>query len=207
MIITTDVTKGGKISLFADGEFVMSIPSDIWYSLNISDYSELDEAEIDEIKAVVDERLAYAQAIRILSLRAHSSSELYKKLIVKHSSAASDAAVNKCRELGFIDDEEFARLFACELAGKKHYGIARIRQELKLKGIDGDIAAAVIDELDVDYTESILSVLEKKYKNAASDEKVRNRAVAGLKRLGFSYSDIKQALEAVDISEDGYYND
>lgn len=203
MIIKTEVTKMGRISVFADDEYVMSVDLDIWYSLDYTDGCEIDDNELDEIKTLVNSRLAYAQALRFLTLRAHSADELYKKLLKKHSPSCARFAVDKCRELNFIDDEDFAVRFANELAQKKKYGEARIRQELHLKGIDSEITDNVINNLNIDYTVSIIDVIEKKYSGCLNDEKGRRRMIAGLTRLGFSYSDIKSALADYDLSEDG----
>lgn len=204
MIIKTDVTKMGRISVFVDDEYVMSVDPDIWYSLDYTDGSEIDENELEELKTLVNSRLAYSQALRFLTLRSHSSDELYKKLLKKHSPSCSRFAVEKCRELGFIDDEDFALRFANELAQKKKYGASRIRQELNLKGIDREIVDNVMSNLDIDYSASIIEVIEKKYSGCLNDENGRRRMIAGLMRLGYSYSDIKSALSDYDLPEDGH---
>lgn len=205
MIIKTEVTKAGRISVFTDGEYVMSVDPDIWYSLDYTDGNEIDDDELEELKTLVNSRLAYSQALRFLTLRAHSADELYKKLIKKHSPSCARFAVEKCRELGFIDDEDFAVRYANELAQKKKFGASRIRQELHLKGIDREIADNVINNLDIDCTSSIIDVIEKKYSGCLNDEKGRRRMIAGLTRLGYSYSDIKSALAEFDLAEDGQY--
>lgn len=205
MIIKTDVTKMGRISVFADEEYVFSIDPDIWYSLDYSDGCEIDDNELDELKTLVDSRLAYSQALRFLTLRAHSSDELYKKLLRKHSADCARFAVEKCRELGFIDDEDFAVRYANELAQKKKYGLSRIRQELLLKGIDRDIIEIALSNLEIDFSSSIIDVVEKKYSDCFNNDKGKRRMISGLIRLGFSYSDIKEALKDYEITEDGHY--
>lgn len=202
MIIKTETTKGGRISIFADGEYVISVASEIWYSLDYTDGCEIDEDELNELKTLVNSRLAYAQALRYLTLRSHSSAELYKKLIKKYSSSCAEFAVNKCSELGFIDDKDFAVRYADELAEKKKYGLSRIRQELKLKGIDNEIIDNVINNMDIDCSKSIIDVVNKKYSDCLQDEKGNRRMIAGLMRLGFSYGDIKTALVDYELSED-----
>lgn len=202
MILNTEVTKGGRISVYADGEYIMSVNPDIWYSLDYTDGSDIDENELEEIKTLVNSRLAYSQALRFLTLRAHSSDELYKKLIKKHSSGCARFAVEKCRDLGFIDDEDFAVRYANELAQKKRFGISRIRRELQLKGIENDVIDNVIHRLDTDFSSSIIDVVEKKYSDCLNDEKGRRRMIAGLIRLGYSYSDIKSALDDYELPED-----
>lgn len=202
MIIKTEIGKGSKLYLYADDEYVMSIDSDIWYSLDYTDGDEIDEEELNELKSLVNARLAYAQAIRFLTLRSHSENELYKKLLKKHSRLSAEYAIAKCRELGFLDDADFASRYAKELAENKKYGVARIRQELLLKGIDRDLIDNAISSVDTDYSDNIIQIVEKKYSNCLNDDKGKRRMIAGLMRLGYTYSDIKSALAQYDLPED-----
>ncbi|MBQ8210443.1 MAG: regulatory protein RecX [Clostridia bacterium] len=202
MIIKTEISKGGRLALYADGEYIMSIDADIWYSLDYTNGCEIDNDELDALKDLVNARLAYSQALRFLTLRSHSEKELYNKLLKKHSHISARYAIEKCRELGFLDDADFASCYAKELAERKKYGATRIRQELNLKGIDREIIDDVINSLEVDYSVSIIDVIQKKYSNCLNDEKGKRRMIAGLMRLGFSYSDIKSALSDYELPED-----
>ena len=202
MIIRIEPAKGGKHSLIADDEYVMTVDPDTWYSLDYSDGCEIDEEEFEKLKFLIDSRKAYAQALRYLTLRAHSADELYKKLIKKHSAECSAHAIEKCREIGFIDDEDFAFRYANELFNKKKYGISRIRSELYSKGIDRGIIENVLNSLEFDFSQSIIEIIEKKYSDCFSDEKGKRRMIAGLMRLGYNYSDIKSALADYDLPEE-----
>ena len=202
MIIRIEPAKGGKHSLIADDEYVMTVDPDTWYSLDYSNGCEIDEKEFEQLKFIIESRKAYAQALRYLTLRAHSADELYKKLIKKHSAECSAHAIEKCREIGFIDDEDFAFRYANELFNKKKYGISRIRSELYSKGIDRGIIENVLNSLEFDFSQSIIEIIEKKYSDCFSDEKGKRRMIAGLMRLGYNYSDIKSALADYDLPEE-----
>ena len=65
------------------------------------------------------------------------------------------------QELGLIDDERYAARFAQELLERRHYGAARIRQELRRRGIDSQTAAAAASLEENDPQAHILAVLEK----------------------------------------------
>lgn len=202
MIIRIEPSKGGKLSLLADNEYVMTVAPDTWYSLDYSDGCEINEEEFEKLKFLIDSRKAYAQALRFLTLRAHSADELYKKLIKKHSAECALYAIEKCRELGFIDDEDFAFRYANELVDKKKYGVSRIRSELYAKGIDREIIENVLNSLEFDFSQSIIEIIDKKYSDCFSDEKGKRRMISGLMRLGYNYSDIKSALADYDLPEE-----
>ncbi|MCD7827970.1 MAG: recombination regulator RecX [Clostridiales bacterium] len=201
MKLTTEPGKGGKLRIYCDGEYVASVDLDTWYSMNYFDGSEIDSDELAELKTSIDNRLAYARALRYLTLRAHSEGELYNKLLTKHSAESAQYAIEKCGELGFLDDVDFARRFASELAQNKHYGVQRIKNELYAKGIDRSIINDTVSELDFDFVESIKKVIEKKYYSNLFDEKGRGKIIAALMRLGHNYSDIKTALSCYPETE------
>ena len=157
---------------------------------------------LENIKFIVTSRKAYSQALRFLTLRAHSADELFKKLIKKHTPESSQYAVEKCRELGFIDDVDFAERYANELIEKKKYGLSRVKTELISKGIDREIIENVLSGLETDSTSAIIEIVEKKYSSCLSDEKGKRRMIAGLIRLGYSYGEIRTALSEYITEEE-----
>lgn len=205
MTINTEPSKGGKISVYIDGEYLFTVSADTWYSLDYTDGCEIDEDELEQLKFTAESRKAYAQALRFLTLRAHSEKELYRKLLKNHSARCAEFALQKCRELGFLDDEDFAARYAEELMRNKRYGLARIRSALYEKGIDREITDKVIKSLDFDAVPCIIEVIEKKYLSCLNDEKGRKKATAALIRLGYSYGDIKTAFDKFGLSEESQY--
>lgn len=187
--------KGGKLNIYADDIFIMNVSSSVWYSSGYSDGDEIDDDGIEEFKRMVGGRLAYAGAVRILTLRAHSEKELRDKLSKKYPPESCDFAVERCRELGFVDDEDFAERYASELYEKKHYGVDRIRKELMIKGVNRELIDEAVGGLDIDEISCIIDIIEKKYKNCLSDKKGLRRVYAGCQRLGYSYSQIRKAIE------------
>ena len=202
MILKIEPANGGKLSLLSDDEYVMTVDADTWYSLDYSDGCEVSVEELENIKFIVTSRKAYSQALRFLTLRAHSADELFKKLIKKHTPESSQYAVEKCRELGFIDDVDFAERYANELIEKKKYGLSRVKTELISKGIDREIIENVLSGLETDSTSAIIEIVEKKYSSCLSDEKGKRRMIAGLIRLGYSYGEIRTALSEYITEEE-----
>ena len=109
-------------------------------------------------------------------------------------------------KLRLLNDEEYARILANDLLERKNYSIKRIKQELCFHGISRDIIENTIDLLDNDPVPRIIILIKKKYINKINDEKGRKRTVDALLRLGYSYSDIKSALNSITDFEDEYYD-
>ena len=190
--------KANKIHIYVDDEYRATVDSDYWYSEKYRNYKEINEEELTELLDAVSFRRAYNKGLDLLSRRPHGTKELVKKLCEKgHEKESAEKACDRLLELGLLNDEEFARMLANELYERKGYGIKRIKQELVFRGIEREIAENAIESLDIDTRTRIILVIKKKYLNKINDEKGRKRAVDGLMRLGYSYFDIKNALNSI----------
>ena len=200
--------KANKIHIYVDEEYRATVDSDYWYSEKYRNYKEISEEELTELLDAVSFRRAYNKGLDLLTRRPHGTKELIKKLCEKgHNKESAEKACERLLELGLLNDEEFARMLANELYERKGYGIKRIRQELIFRGINSEIVENAIESLDIDTQTRIILVIKKKYINKLDDEKGRKRAIDGLVRLGYSYSDIKSALNSIsDFCEDENYD-
>ena len=199
--------KANKIHIYVDEEYRATVDSDYWYSEKYRNYKEINDEELTELLDAVSFRRAYNKGLDLLSRRPHGTKELIKKLCEKgHEKESAEKACDRLLELGLLNDEEFARILANELYERKGYGVKRIKQELAFRGIDREIAENAIESLDIDTQTRIILVIEKKYISKINDEKGRKRAIDGLLRLGYSYSDIKSALNSIEeFDEDEVY--
>ena len=199
--------KAKKIHIYIDEEYRATVDSDYWYSEKYRNYKEINEEELTELLNAVSFRRAYNKGLDFLSRRPYGTKELIKKLCEKgHEKEFAEKACERLTELRLLNDEEYARILANDLLERKNYSIKRIKQELAFRGIDRDIIENTIDLLDNDPVSRIIILIKKKYINKIGDEKGRKRTVDALLRLGYSYSDIKTALNSISDFEDEYYD-
>ena len=194
MKLTYKKGKGDKIHISIDGEYALTVDEMYFASLYLKDGQEISEQEYDELEKTVNIRRAYNCAVSLLSRRDHSKKELMRKLKEKGYSKGAEAAVEKLANSGYVDDERFCRLYASELIRLKGYGRKRVEQELYLKGVDRDIISGVLDEISFD-TDRLSDIIKRKYLAKMTDEKGRQKAFNALLRLGYSYGEIRDALE------------
>lgn len=207
MKLTVKEGKAKKIHIYIDEEYRATVDSDYWYSEKFRNYKDINEEELTELLDAVSFRRAYNKGLDFLSRRPYGTKELVKKLCEKgHEKECAEKACERLLELGLLNDEEYARILAGDLLGRKNYGIKRIKQELTFRGISRDIIENTIDLLDNDPVNRIIILVKKKYINKINDEKGRKRTVDALMRLGYSYSDIKSALNSISDFEDEYYD-
>lgn len=204
MKLTAKSGRDNKIHIYIDGEYSLTADGEYWYTSRWCREKEIDEENFEELKTEVECRRAWLSALDLISVRSHSEQELIQKLRRKYSQDAAEAAAAKAAALGLIDDEAFAEMYARELIERKKYGVFRVKNELRKKGISSHIIESVLLSLDIDPKESIISLVERKYARRLSDEKGRRQTVAALQRLGYSYSDIRSALSEFDMSDDTY---
>lgn len=190
--------KGDKIHIFVDDEYRLTVDSRFWYSERWHNQTQIDSGELAALEEAVGSRRAFNSAEDYLSRRDHSEKELYEKLCRKYPSAAAEAAIEKAKDLGLLDDERFAANYALELYEKKHFASHRILLELRRKGVDREIAENAVEGLDKAGETRIIELLRGKYRAALSNEKGRRRAVNGLLRMGYAYPDIRAALKTLE---------
>lgn len=198
MKLSTKPGKGEKIHIFVDDEYRLTVDSRFWYSERWHNQTQIDSGELAALEEAVGSRRAFNSAEDYLSRRDHSEKELYEKLCRKYPPAAAETAIEKAKDLGLLDDERFAANYAAELYEKKHFASRRILLELRRKGIDREIAENAVGGLDKVGETRIIELLRGKYRAAFSDEKSRRRAVNGLLRMGYAYTEIRAALETLE---------
>lgn len=208
MKLTVKEGKANKIHIYVDEEYRATVDSDYWYSEKYRNLKKINEDELTELLDSVSFRRAYNKGLDLLSRRPYGVKELIKKLCEKgHEKQASQKACDRLLELGLLNDEEYARILANDLFERKNYSTKRIKQELSFRGIPREIVENTVDSLDNNAENRIILVIKKKYINKLNDEKGRKRAIDGLLRLGFSYSEIKSALQKVsEFTEEEYYD-
>jgi regulatory protein len=135
-----------------------------------------------------------ARALRLLARREHSRAELERKL-GPHAGGAEviagviEALVQKKQ----LSDARYAEERARSMSRK--YGAARIRQDLKAKGVD----AETIDRISSDgELERARAILERKYRNSPATREERAKRMRFLQGRGFSFDIIHSLLSSRD---------
>jgi regulatory protein len=77
----------------------------------------------------------------------------------------------------------------------RKYGAAKIRQELRAKGVDDALVDRVSAEGELERARAIL---QRKYRNAATTREERARRARFLQSRGFSYDTIRSVLGLSD---------
>ncbi len=204
MKITSKHGNGNKIHIYIDDKYILTLYDDFWYTSGIGEGEEISEEKLAALKKEAGFRSAYEKAVSYLSRRQYGEKELYKKLKLKFPEEASQRAVEKVKNYGYINDEEYADELVKYLYENKKFGIKRIKTELKLKGISEEIAENALKTLDNNPIERIIVMLRSKYEDGFNSEKEQRRFVNKLLRMGYSFGDIKSAFNECGIDFKNY---
>ncbi len=127
--------------------------------------------------------------------RPHSEKEVRDKLRERECAPEDiETVVALCIDYGFINDRDYAGMIVRHYA-ERGYGPGRIRVELTRRGIGKDLWDDAFEEMPGD-TETIDRLLASRLRGKdVTDRKERDKAANALFRRGYSWEDIRAALE------------
>lgn len=194
LITAAEERKKGLTALYIDGEYAASVDSVTWLSSGKKTGSEITDEELYALLQQSNVNRAKEKALYLIEYRPRSRKEVEDKLVPLFGEEAAEEAIERLEQLGLIDDAAFAERYAQQLFEQKHYSSRRVLFELMKKGIDRELAEELTEQLEPDPVEQIARLLETKYARSMQDEKGRQRAINGLKAMGFSWYDIMDAM-------------
>lgn len=193
----TDIAKakGDRYTIYVDNEYFTILDIEIIMQNHLKIDKEITDEDMQDLLRQGQRRTARERAYYLLSYRDHSKKELYDKLLKNACPEVALEILQLVESQGLLNDEEYAGKLARYYLESKKWGGKKAYFELLRRGIDKELAKTAIDECDVDYVVQIKVLIEKKYYDCLDDYKAKQKAIAALLRLGFSYDDIKTAIE------------
>ncbi|MBF0310693.1 MAG: regulatory protein RecX [Magnetococcales bacterium] len=139
----------------------------------------------------------YHQAVAMLARRPFSIRELTRRLLAKGADEASvEQAIRRCRELGYLNDADYALNLAKRRLERR--GPMAIRAEMRQRGIDEEEAREALHQAmeGIDLREEARRILEKRFgETPPADARERRRRQAFLARRGFDGTIILELLQ------------
>ncbi len=183
--------EGGE-TLFAD----IAVIADS----GIYEGKELSDEELSSLRAASSAASAKARALRILGARQLSKKEMTDKLLSKGETEKDTAeAVDFLERIGALDDKEYAAVIVRHYAAKG-YGGRRIRDELYKRGVPRDLWEDALSEMPEEKS-ALDSIIASRAKGSM-DRKELKKLTDMLMRRGFSWDEIKEALERNRVNAD-----
>lgn len=193
--------RGKKIHLLLDDEYQITTDIDFWAEHYFKDGTEITQEEWESLTDSIHYKKAVDKCYDLLSRRDHSVKELKTKLLRTVDEKNADKAIEKMLELGYLDDEKYARNLVKYLAQTRNMSQNHIKQEMFKRGIPNEIINSVMDDYEFDNVSCVVDLIMTKYRNKLNNEDGNKKVIASLMRKGFSYSDIKNAFYRIENEE------
>ena len=156
---------------------------------------EVSPDDLAQLEARREEHRVRERALRLIAYRAHSRRELMEKLHRETDAQTAELVVDQLEASGLIDDSAYACELAASLSRGKGYGRRRVEQELRRRGIRGEVLEQALAQLPEESVEEIEQLLACRYPQGLTDERELRRAAGRLIRRGYSCSLVQAALE------------
>ena len=188
-LVTRLAGRRDRVKVFVDGEFWAELDAGVVAERGLSEGTTLSEEELAGARVAGERPLAMSRALNVLGYRARSARELRERLLrADYLRETVNEVISRLEELGYLNDEEFARELARSEARK--YGPRRIYGDLRRAGIEEEAAREVVEEEFAGRSEHAAAreAAQRRYNTVeGSDAQVR-RVYGFLMRRGYSAS-------------------
>lgn len=194
--------KKGRFLVKLEDASILRITEDELLRFHLRPGLDLDNETLESLRACAQTSSAKAAAANIIGSRALSKKELTDRLLRKGTDAASaQEAADWLEDIGAVNDTQYAAALVRHYGGKG-YGPARVREELRRRGVDRALWDTAMEELP-DPADILDKLIRKKCRGDLSDRRELKRVSDSLLRRGFGWSDVKAALSRyMEILED-----
>lgn len=207
--ISTQVKNPDRVNVSVDGAYRFSLDVFQVGELGVKIGREFTEAELEQIENESKFGKLYARALEYCLMRPHSAREVkdylwrktratkYRSRDGQIKERLGDSAENADRVFerlvgkGYIDDQKFARFWVQNRNLTKGASQRKLTAELRAKGVESAIIEQALAEGERSDDDELRKVIAKKRKRYDDEQKL----IAYLARQGFSYDDIKSALQ------------
>ena len=208
--LSAQVRNPDRVNVSVDGKYRFSLDISQVIDLGVKIGNEYDEAELAELETESQFGKLYARALEYCLMRPHSAREirdyLYQKTrATKYKSKktgelkeragvsqyVADRVFDRLVYKNYIDDETFARYWVENRHQTKGTSQRKLQAELRAKGVESSIIEAALATTERSDQDELAKIIAKKRPKYPDDQKFMQY----LARQGFSYDDIKTALQ------------
>jgi regulatory protein len=152
-------------------------------------------------KSDVKDPLKVADRMRALcSRREYCRKDVLKKVMTALDGdvAKAEEVVGKLVEERYVDDRRYAAAFARDKASIAGWGAAKIRYMLAAKGVDREIIASALEEIDVNRADARLEkLMENKARSLKDDPQRRIKLLRFCVGRGYGYEEVSSVIDRI----------
>lgn len=204
--LTRDPRHPDRVRIAVDGRPFGAAAADAVAKLGVSQGDELTPELLVQLGRLTDDEAAYRAGLTALGHRPRATRDLGRRLVRSgHPPASVEYALARLTGMGLLDDSAFAANYV-ETRSERGRGPARLQRDLRMLGVDSEIAASAIAAHwrdDEGLADAALKLAQRRAPQLAHLERPvqRRRLLAYLARRGFTgraaLDGVRQAMLAV----------
>jgi len=183
-------------SVFVDGEFALGLHVETIVRCGLKVGQEVDGETLAAAYGIELERQVREAGLRLLAAAPRTRLDVARRLGRRYPQDVVERVVERLEEAGWLDDRSYAEGY---VRSHPDYGSRRLLAELIRKGVDREIAAAVVEAARgsgeaVEHARSVAA--ERLRRMSGVDRATAARRLAGfLARRGFGPETVRAAVE------------
>lgn len=213
--ITLQAKNPNRVNISVDKKYRFSLDLYQLAEIGLKKGQEIDEDQLAVFEQESEFGKLYARSLEYALMRPRSSKEMYDYLqrrsratkylgrdgTVRDREAVStiilDRVYDRLKQKGYIDDYKFTRFWVENRHQNKGASRRKLENELRIKGVPSSVISEVLSETDRTDDTEIQKIIAKKRHKYTDNQKF----MAYLARQGFSYDDIRTALDAEQLKD------
>lgn len=136
----------------------------------------------------------------LCSRREYCRKDVLKKVMTALDGDAvkAEEVVGKLVEERYVDDRRYAAAFARDKASIAGWGAAKIRYMLAAKGVDREIIASALEEIDVNRADARFEkLMENKARSLKDDPQRRIKLLRFGMGRGYGYEEVSSVIDRI----------
>lgn len=192
-----------RFSIYGDEEYLVGVSDHSLVEFKLAKGMIISEDLFEELRLSEEKWAIREYLVRILGRRDHSRNELYLKAIKKgYTGSFVNPVLDELEEKKYINHEEFAKKFVHDKFEFNKWGIQKIKNELRKKGISNQIIENALEQGPDKSSriESMLTLVRKQKKKflRADSHKRKKKIFDYLIRKGYDSSLILAEIEKLN---------
>lgn len=187
-----------RVNVYLDGEFAFGLARIVAAWLQVG--QTLDAERIAQLQAEDSREVAYQRALKFVGYRMRTESEVRDKISgLGFTEEETDAAIQKLRRIGLVDDDRFAEQWIENRNEFRPRSKRALAYELRRKGVSNQTIDRALEAASLDEDALAYQAAQKQYRKYKSLEwpDFRGKLGSYLARRGFSYQVIAPVVERV----------
>lgn len=197
-----EITAGKFVVGFSNGS-EMKLSLNIVTDLTLFEGREIEDEEFALLQSRAELSSCKERALRIIGARPFSKKELFDRLIEKGELPVNaEECIEWLSNLHYLDDAQYAGMIVRHYTAKG-YGIQKIRSELYRHGVPKALWDEAIEEMP-ETDDKVYDLLCRKLKSDEPDRAELKKATDMLFRRGFTWDEIKAAVNRFNAENSNY---